>query len=247
MRGAPKDVANAQADTFDALDVLSNVSTRTPSFASGAGVPQNAIERLPLSLDGFVAAGLVYPATALTAHGAHGRTTVMFRNLPERFTRPKLEQLLRAEGFGKLYDFIYLPAELASGSCFGYAFINMATPEDAERFVQHFQGFDRWPESDVKRAVVHLSEVLQGFHELVERYRNSALMHPSVFDELRPAVYRRGVRVAFPKPTATIRPPRKSTSSKHKVPPQKAAIERVRPEVAASSVWRRLQSMASTR
>merc|ERR1712050_376422 len=117
------------------------------------------------------------------------------------------------------------------GSCFGYAFINMVEPRDAERLVDHFQGFDRWPEADTKRAVVHLSEALQGLEELVERYRNSALMHPKVLDELRPAVYHRGARVPFPKPTAPVRPPRKGTSAKHKAQPRKPGIvEPVRSE-----------------
>merc|ERR1711920_1142789 len=151
------------------------------------------------------------------------RSTLMFRNLPQWFTQQKLEQLLKDEGFGMLYDFIYLPAELSNGSCFGYAFINMVTPQDAIRFVKYFQGFNRWPETDTKetetrRAVVHPSEQLQGLEEMVERYRNSPLMHSSVSDELRPAVYSRGVRVAFPEATAPIKPPRVRTSTKRNMP-----------------------------
>lgn len=148
----------------------------------------------------------------------------MFRNLPQSFTRLKLERLLDAEGFGSLYDFIYLPAELGTGSCFGYAFINMVTAREAERFVEYFQGFDRWQEAETRRAVVHLSEALQGLDEQIERYRNSPLMHPSVSDDLRPAVYRHGVRVPFPEPTAPIRPPRMRTSTKKKAPFRKAAM-----------------------
>lgn len=147
----------------------------------------------------------------------------MFRNLPERFTRQNLEMLLQAEGFGALFDFIYLPADLGSGSCFGYAFINMVTPKDAEDFVRHFQGFDRWPEADARRAVVHMSEALQGLENQIERYRNSPLMHQSVADELRPAVYRHGFRVAFPLPTVPIHPPRMRTSTKRKALPRQAA------------------------
>jgi len=150
------------------------------------------------------------------------RTTLMFRNLPVWFTRQYLEELLDAEGFGKLYDFIYLPAELGTGTCFGYAFINMVTPQDAEFFVEHFQGFDQWPIADSRRAVVHLSEALQGLDEQIERYRNSPLMHPSVPDSLRPAVYCRGVRAVFPAPTAPIRAPRVRTSAKRKAPPRQA-------------------------
>merc|ERR1712083_724394 len=102
--------------------------------------------------------------------------------------------------------------------------MGMVTAREAERFLEHFQNFNRWPEPNDNRAVVHLSEALQGLDEQIERYRNSPLMHPSVADELRPVVYRQGVRVAFPEPTAPIRPPRMRTSTKKKVPARMAAM-----------------------
>lgn len=146
------------------------------------------------------------------------KTTLMFRNLPEGFSRRQLEELLDAQGFAKRYDFIYLPAELATMACFGYAFINMVAPDDAEAFVQHFQGFDEWPVPCRKRAVVHMSEALQGMQTQIERYRNSPLMHPVVPDDLRPAVYSDGVRIPFPEPTAPLKPPRVRASARRKVP-----------------------------
>jgi len=139
-------------------------------------------------------------------HG--GKTTLMFRNLPEGFTRLMLEELLEAEGFASRCNFLYLPAELSSQVCFGYALINMATASDANFFVEHFQGFNNWPVASDKRAVAHMSEELQGLSEMTERYRNSPLMHESVPDCLRPAVYSNGCRVLFPEPTVLLKPPR---------------------------------------
>lgn len=229
----------AQTSNFDATEVMSNASTQLPGSSIGSNISSNsgfrgrfhtdfvdsATIRVPLSLDSFVNEGLAFPAFAPTPpQDTTNQTTLMFRNLPQQFSRPKLERLLAEEGFGKLYDFIYLPADLGTGSCFGYAFINLLTPQDVERFVDHFQGFDRWPEGDTRRAVVHLSEALQGLAEQVERYRNSPLLHPSVSDELRPAVYTQGVRMPFPEPTVPIRPPRVRTSTKRKTPARKAAV-----------------------
>jgi len=220
-------------DNFDSVEVMSNASTQLPassigtSFSRGrfnSDLTDTAIMRVPLSLDSFVNGGKAPAAAVPPVQDSSDRTTLMFRNLPQSFTRQKLERLMDAEGFGVLYDFIYLPAELGTGSCFGYAFINMVTAQDAERFVEYFQGFDRWEEADTRRAVVHLSEALQGLNEQIERYRNSPLMHPSVSDDLRPAVYRGGVRVPFPEPTAPIRPPRMRTSTKKKAPFRKAAM-----------------------
>merc|ERR1712137_1147402 len=73
-----------------------------------------------------------------------GRTTVMIRNLPEGFSRTMLEEMLDAEGFAACYRFIYLPTDIATGSSFCYAFVDLATPGDAAWFQQHFTGFSRW-------------------------------------------------------------------------------------------------------
>jgi len=107
-----------------------------------------------------------------------GRTTVMMRNLPEGFSRTLTEQLLDAEGFGTCYRFIYLPTDIATGSSFFYAFIDLATPEDASLFRQHFTGFTRWRYPSSKVAAVDWSEALQGIDQLVERYRNSPFDAP---------------------------------------------------------------------
>lgn len=147
------------------------------------------------------------------AEDAGCKTTLMIRNLPEGFTMRLLEELLDAEGFAGRYDFAYLPSELASGAPFGYAFVNLVSPADATRFHRCFHGFT-WPSPSSKRAAVHVSEVLQGLEQQIERYRNSPLMHPSVPDVARPVLYRGGSRVAFPEPTVPLRPPRLRASGK---------------------------------
>merc|ERR1719429_284988 len=96
------------------------------------------------------------------------RTTLVLRNIPESFTRCKLEELLNANGFANCFDFLYLPADLKTGACFGYAFVNMVTPSDARSFMQRFQ---EWPVPSSRRAVVHMNERLQSIGELIERYR----------------------------------------------------------------------------
>jgi len=132
----------------------------------------------------------------------------MMRNLPEGFSRTLTEQLLDAEGFGTCYRFIYLPTDIATGSSFFYAFIDLATPEDASLFRQHFTGFTRWRYPSSKVAAVDWSEALQGIDQLVERYRNSPLMHHSVPGHLRPGLYHKGRRLTFPAPTMPVKAPR---------------------------------------
>jgi phosphatidylglycerophosphate synthase len=48
----------------------------------------------------------------------------------------------------------------------------------------------------------------KGLGAHIERYRNSPVMHESVPDEYKPAMYTRGVRVPFPPPTKNLRMPR---------------------------------------
>lgn len=136
------------------------------------------------------------------------RTTVMIRNLPEGATRGMLEQLLDGDGFYGCYDFIYVPSDIASGASFFYAFVNLTSPAEARRFQRHFTGFRCWLEPCDKESVVDWSEALQGLFALAERYRNSPLMHKTVPDGLRPAMYRDGKRIAFPPPTRVLRAPR---------------------------------------
>lgn len=136
------------------------------------------------------------------------RTTVMIRNLPEGATRGMLEQLLDKEGFAACYDFIYVPSDIASGASFFYAFVNLVSPAEARRFQRHFTHFSNWLEPCDKESVVDWSEALQGLFALAERYRNSPLMHKTVPDGLRPAMYRDGKRIQFPPPTRQLRAPR---------------------------------------
>jgi len=105
------------------------------------------------------------------------RTTLMLRNLPNDYTRSMLLSMLDEEGFAGKYDFVYLPIDFASGAGVGYAFINMVSHQDAERFRVHFTGFTRWAFPSRKVAEVAWSNPNQGLAVHIERYRNSPVMH----------------------------------------------------------------------
>lgn len=49
-----------------------------------------------------------------------------------------------------------------------------------------------------------------GLDVLVKRYQNCPVMHESVNDEFKPALYKEGIRVPFPVPTKKLRKPRMS-------------------------------------
>ena len=57
-------------------------------------------------------------------------------------------------------------------------------------------------------CVVCWSSAFQGLLEHVERYRNSPVMHMTIPDEHKPALFSEGVRVPFPEPTQLVSVPR---------------------------------------
>jgi hypothetical protein len=136
------------------------------------------------------------------------RTTLMFRNLPNDYTRTQFLDMLDSEGFNGYYSFVYLPTDFKNFAGFGYAFVNFAKHEGAVKAKQYFQGFKQWKVPSRKVCDVVWSGPVQGLSAHTERYRNSPVMHDSVPDEYKPLVFVDGVRVPFPPPTRRIRPPR---------------------------------------
>lgn len=136
------------------------------------------------------------------------RTTLMFRNLPNNYNRSTLLHMLDSEGFKGSYNLVYLPTDFRNFAGFGYAFVNFVRHEEARRAKMSFQGFARWRVPSRKTCDVVWSGPVQGLQAHTERYRNSPVMHDSVPDEYKPAVFVEGLRVSFPAPTKRIRPPR---------------------------------------
>jgi len=136
------------------------------------------------------------------------RTSLMLRGLPNEYMRTTLTQLLDSEGFAAKYNFVYLPTDFATCVSFGYAFVCFVTHEDALAAKCYFQDFGRWACESEKRCDVAWSDDVQGLDAHVEKYRNSPVMHSSVPDEHKPALFGGGMRQIFPAPTKKIRAPR---------------------------------------
>lgn len=139
------------------------------------------------------------------------RTTLMLKNLPSCFTRDSLIATLESKCLAGHYDFLYLPIDFLSGAALGYAFVNFNSNESARLAVDALGGFAAWKEllgsASTKVLEVVWSEPHQGMDMMVDRYRNSRVMHGSVPDCYRPMMLKDGARVDFPRPTKRIRPP----------------------------------------
>jgi len=123
-------------------------------------------------------------------------------------------------------NFIYVPMNFQASENFGYGFINLETPGEAERCREKLQEFNRWPAGMDwdKSCDVGNGETCQGVEGHIERYRNSPVMHESVPQEHKPALYEKGVRLPFPLNTKPIKKPhiraRKANKDKDKEPPE---------------------------
>jgi len=116
-------------------------------------------------------------------------------------------ELLISEGFEGRYNFVYHPVDFRSSAGLGYAFVNLVSFADAEEFRQHFIDFNRWPVASDKVCEPTWS-TLQGLQAHINRYTNSPVMHESIPEEQKPALFIGGQKVPLPAPTKTIKTPR---------------------------------------
>jgi len=140
---------------------------------------------------------------------AQGRpTTIMLGQLPGSFTRVRLEALLDQIGFAGLYDFVYVPMNLRTLKPFHYAFVNLVNGDVAVACKDALDGYAL--ESEAGGMIAAWASSQQGLEANIVRYRDSPLMHESVPDESKPALFYRGARVDFPPPAKALQaPPRK--------------------------------------
>merc|ERR1712226_570601 len=141
---------------------------------------------------------------------AEGDTTVMLRNIPNKYTREMLIKQLSQEFFGQ-FDFMYLPIDFKNKCNVGYCFINFRAPEACSKFVSQFHGVDVrkcLPGLNSKKVVEVTPARVQGLTENVRRLRNSPVMnqladHP----EWMPLIFNEyGEEEPFPNPDQPLPP-----------------------------------------
>jgi len=106
-------------------------------------------------------------------------TTVMLRNIPNKYTREMLIKQLCIDYKG-LFDFIYLPIDFKNKCNVGYAFINFRTFATCDRFINAFHGVEVrkcLPGLNSKKVVEVTPARVQGLAENVRRLRNSPVMN----------------------------------------------------------------------
>jgi len=137
-------------------------------------------------------------------------TTVMLRNIPNKYTREMLIKQLMVS-FQGLFDFMYLPIDFKNKCNVGYGFINFRTPEACAMFVEQFHGVEVrkcLPGLNSKKIAEVTPARVQGLSENVRRLRNSPVMnqlqdHP----EWMPLLFNEyGIDEPFPMPDQPLPP-----------------------------------------
>lgn len=96
-------------------------------------------------------------------------TSVMLRNIPNRYTPEELLHDIVQRGFEGSFDFFYLPTDFCTKKNKGYAFVNLRSPSSAIQFRDAFHGcrLTRY----ITQKVLELSPaVTQGFDANVSKY-----------------------------------------------------------------------------
>jgi len=114
---------------------------------------------------------MLAPASSLAE-----QTTVMLRNIPNRYSQAQLLQEIDEVGFDGKYDFFYLPMDTHNKTNVGYAFINFVCPDVMQQFIRMFSGYRFKDHSSHKVARVSPAH-LQGFLENVQHFSNRAVTH----------------------------------------------------------------------
>ncbi|XP_015888542.1 protein MEI2-like 1 isoform X2 [Ziziphus jujuba] len=108
-------------------------------------------------------------------HGEDSRTTLMIKNIPNKYTSKMLLAAIDEHCRGT-YDFLYLPIDFKNKCNVGYAFINMIDPQQIVPFHLAFNG-KKWEKFNSEKVASLAYARIQGKSALIAHFQNSSLMN----------------------------------------------------------------------
>ena len=125
-------------------------------------------------------------------------TTVMLRNIPNKYSQSVLLEAVNLKGFRKQYDFFYLPVDFRNGCNMGYAFINFIWHDCAANFKRVFRGYRLPALRSTKVCDVSWARI-QGLAANIDHYKNNPINN--LADPFfRPLIFEDGKPCDFPRP-----------------------------------------------
>ncbi|EEY68871.1 uncharacterized protein PITG_18963 [Phytophthora infestans T30-4] len=139
------------------------------------------------------------------ASGEDKRTTLMIRNIPNKYTQQMLLSEINRNHRGN-YDFFYLPIDFKNKCNMGYAFINFIEAALIEAFHKEFDG-QKWTNFNSEKVCAISYARLQGKQAMIARFQNSSLLDKH--ESYRPLVFgssgpNRGKPEPFPAPKQIV-------------------------------------------
>lgn len=106
--------------------------------------------------------------------GQDSRTTIMIRNIPNKYTQDMLLERINRFHQGK-YDFFYLPMDVNNGCNIGYAFINFVDPVYIVPFFEDMNG-KTWETFNSEKICQIAYGRIQGKQALAENFNKTTDM-----------------------------------------------------------------------
>lgn len=134
------------------------------------------------------------------------KTTMMLRNIPNKYTQETLLEEMDRRGFKSACDFFYLPMDFRFRCNMGYAFINFTSAETADAFLKAFSGLKLGAALHGSKKTCEVCPArIQGWSANVAAYRNSSVMSVPI-QAYKPIVLAAGEVRPFPGPQVAIPP-----------------------------------------
>eukprot|EP00981_Chlorochromonas_danica_P006008 scaffold1244_cov162-Ochromonas_danica.AAC.44 len=117
--------------------------------------------------------------------GSEMRTTIMVRNIPNKYNQQMLLDEVNVHHQGT-YDFFYLPIDFKNRCNVGYCFINFLDPKFIVPFVEEFEG-QRWKSFNSEKICAITFARIQGRGAMIARFQNSSLLEKD--EEYKPLLF----------------------------------------------------------
>ncbi len=103
-----------------------------------------------------------------------GWTTLMIRNIPNKYTKEQMLATINRK-FKDKFDFFYLPIDFFNECNVGYAFINFIDLRDIESFYRSFNN-QKWARFNSEKICKINYARIQGKVECERHFKDSSLM-----------------------------------------------------------------------